>query len=136
MGKKRKGRVRTWTQERIAQLRKLAREGKDLDQIVTIMKLRRTTISGQANRLEIKIPNNYRGSLGTFVGFLPSDPPSNPLGEEMLCKWPIGHPNEEGFRFCRERVVIGKPYCSEHTSIAYVKKSRVKGEDGGEEVVA
>jgi hypothetical protein len=62
MGKKRKGRATTWTPERRAQLKKLAREGKDLDRIVAIMKLSRTTISAQANRESVKIPNNYRGS--------------------------------------------------------------------------
>ena len=37
------------------------------------------------------------------------------------CRWPIGDPGDNEFHFCGERSLDGKPYCSAHASIAYVK---------------
>jgi len=37
------------------------------------------------------------------------------------CRWPIGDPGDAEFHFCGERSLDGKPYCSSHASIAYVK---------------
>ena len=30
------------------------------------------------------------------------------------CRWPIGDPHVEGFRFCCERAEPGNPYCNDH----------------------
>lgn len=30
------------------------------------------------------------------------------------CAWPIGHPDEKGFRFCVKTALIGLPYCEAH----------------------
>ena len=38
----------------------------------------------------------------------------------LACKWPIGHPDEPDFHFCGEHALLGKPYCMEHYSRAYV----------------
>jgi GcrA cell cycle regulator len=37
------------------------------------------------------------------------------------CCWPIGEPGTRGFRFCDSEAMNGKPYCSEHAQMAYVK---------------
>jgi GcrA cell cycle regulator len=37
------------------------------------------------------------------------------------CRWPIGDPGDTEFHFCGERSLDSKPYCSAHSSIAYVK---------------
>jgi GcrA cell cycle regulator len=37
------------------------------------------------------------------------------------CRWPIGDPGDAEFHFCGERSLDGKPYCSSHAAIAYVK---------------
>ena len=37
------------------------------------------------------------------------------------CRWPIGDPGDVEFHFCGENALDGKPYCSAHASIAYVK---------------
>jgi GcrA cell cycle regulator len=37
------------------------------------------------------------------------------------CRWPIGDPGDAEFHFCGENALDGKPYCSSHASIAYVK---------------
>ena len=37
------------------------------------------------------------------------------------CCWPIGEPGKPSFRFCDADAMGGKPYCSEHAALAYVK---------------
>lgn len=38
---------------------------------------------------------------------------------EKVCKWPIGEPGDDDFRFCGNRKENGSPYCAEHTRVAY-----------------
>ena len=38
---------------------------------------------------------------------------------ERTCKWPIGDPATENFWFCGHPSEQGKPYCSNHVSIAF-----------------
>lgn len=35
------------------------------------------------------------------------------------CRWPIGDPDSDNFRFCGEKCFTGKPYCFDHCKIAY-----------------
>jgi GcrA cell cycle regulator len=44
------------------------------------------------------------------------------------CCWPIGEPGQPGFRFCTTTALTGKPYCTEHAAVAYVK-ARDRRED-------
>ncbi|UPY37039.1 GcrA family cell cycle regulator [Sediminicoccus sp. KRV36] len=37
------------------------------------------------------------------------------------CCWPIGEPGTKGFRFCSATAMGGKPYCTEHAALAYVR---------------
>jgi GcrA cell cycle regulator len=39
----------------------------------------------------------------------------------LACCWPIGEPGTKSFRFCDAAAMPGKPYCSEHVELAYVK---------------
>jgi len=48
-------------------------------------------------------------------------PPPRPYGRVITCCWPIGEPGTRSFRFCDAESVPGKPYCSEHAQLAYVK---------------
>ena len=43
------------------------------------------------------------------------------LGAARNCCWPIGEPGAPGFRFCASVAASGKPYCTEHAAVAYVK---------------
>lgn len=38
---------------------------------------------------------------------------------EHTCKWPIGDPSHENFRFCGCKSQPGSPYCEYHARIAY-----------------
>lgn len=42
-------------------------------------------------------------------------------GRVITCCWPIGEPGSRSFRFCDAESVPGKPYCTEHAELAYVK---------------
>jgi GcrA cell cycle regulator len=44
-----------------------------------------------------------------------------PYGRVITCCWPIGEPGTRSFRFCDEQSVPGKPYCTDHAQLAYVK---------------
>ena len=37
------------------------------------------------------------------------------------CCWPIGDPGTASFRFCDDGAMTGKPYCTQHAALAYVK---------------
>lgn len=38
---------------------------------------------------------------------------------EQMCRWPLGDPGREDFRFCGGRNVPGIPYCGHHAQLAY-----------------
>lgn len=44
--------------------------------------------------------------------------------DNHTCRWPIGDPKDEDFRFCGCKVKTGQTYCEEHSAIAYVKPVR------------
>jgi GcrA cell cycle regulator len=48
-------------------------------------------------------------------------PPPRPYGRLVACCWPIGEPGTREFHFCDAESVPGKPYCTEHAQLAYVK---------------
>lgn len=37
------------------------------------------------------------------------------------CCWPMGHPKDNSFRFCDGPALRGRPYCGEHSKIAYIR---------------
>jgi len=43
------------------------------------------------------------------------------FASKRSCCWPIGEPGTPEFRFCVADASNGKPYCTEHAAIAYVK---------------
>ncbi len=47
-----------------------------------------------------------------------------------MCRWPEGHPDQDGFNFCAKPVVQGKPYCEAHCAIAYTPKSSSREKTG------
>lgn len=47
----------------------------------------------------------------------------------QFCCWPIGEPGKPSFHFCNESSVPGKPYCQDHTAIAYVRVLDRRRED-------
>ncbi|MDP3414472.1 GcrA family cell cycle regulator [Falsiroseomonas sp.] len=50
------------------------------------------------------------------------------FGAARSCCWPIGEPGTPEFRFCSAEATPGKPYCTQHAAVAYVK-ARDRRED-------
>jgi hypothetical protein len=51
-------------------------------------------------------------------------PTLNPFPADVRgCLWPRGHPSEPGFYFCGAHRLPGKPYCSSHSLVAYVRST-------------
>lgn len=50
------------------------------------------------------------------------------FGSARSCCWPIGEPGTPDFRFCTAEAKPGKPYCTPHAAVAYVK-ARDRRED-------
>jgi GcrA cell cycle regulator len=103
-----------WTPERVTQLGQLWDEGLSTAEIGRRLGLTKNAVVGKAHRLglkprpsPLKAAPKPRRTVVDFVG------PS--------CSWPHGHPGEKGFHFCGARVVPGKPYCAEHTAVAYIR---------------
>jgi len=48
-------------------------------------------------------------------------PAPRPYGRVVTCCWPIGEPGTRSFRFCDDASEPGKPYCTDHAKLAYVK---------------
>jgi len=46
--------------------------------------------------------------------------------KDHMCKWPIGDPGSDEFRFCGRKVKESEPYCEPHCSVAY-QPSRRRG---------
>ena len=85
-------------------------------------KLVRTAPSMQSNTV---VPIIRPISLTAVVSPEPvtrvARPVLRPAGRTVPCCWPLGEPGTRAFRFCDATSVHGKPYCSEHAAIAYVR---------------
>jgi GcrA cell cycle regulator len=44
--------------------------------------------------------------------------------KESMCRFPLGHPGDEGFHFCGHQKAEGSPYCPNHTKIAFQPRQR------------
>lgn len=40
------------------------------------------------------------------------------------CMWPIGDPKDPDFHFCGSLSAVGRSYCPEHCTVAYLRKER------------
>ena len=74
---------------------------------------------------EPRIPTAAQQTSAAALKALANQPSAKRLPMMALsastCRWPIGDPGDTEFHFCGERSLDGKPYCSAHASIAYVK---------------
>lgn len=109
-----------WTQDRITALGALWAEGHSTAEIGRRLGVSKNAVVGKAHRLSL----TPRPSPVKIIPGRPRIRKAAPRLVEMTgpsCSWPLGHPGEKGFHFCGERPVQGKPYCSEHAALAYVR---------------
>lgn len=118
-----------WTDERLEELKKLWAQGLSISQIGEALGVSRNAIAGKAHRMGLpKRPSPISKPKA-------EKPKAEPVVEEQdlplrlelrqlvwsrsKCCWPTGDPKKNGFKFCGDTVVPGKPYCLPHCKEAY-----------------
>ena len=142
----------SWNEEKVEKLKELWGKGNTASQIAEIIGgLSRNAIIGKAHRLNLSAKiiarsstsgqnykNNTEGndlkqkkerkskfkSLIIEKDFEPENPKKLEELDESLCKWPIGHPEEEAFYFCGRSSLKDFSYCKLHLLYAYQPKGK------------
>ncbi len=139
----------SWTDEKVAKLKSLWGKGNTASEIAEILGgVSRNAVIGKAHRLNLsgkiftkksanssqkskfKISNNKVGRRGKFKSliidknFEPENPKQLEELNENLCKWPIGHPDEENFYFCGRKSLKDFSYCKLHLLYAFQPKNK------------
>lgn len=119
-----------WTDDRIDVLRKLWDKGLSASQIAGELGegVTRNAVIGKAHRLGLKSrPSPVKAEAAKprekAAPKKVVEESSDKIGlldlTESTCKWPIGHPDIEGFHFCGKESNPGLPYCNDHCLMAY-----------------
>ena len=118
-----------WTDERLDELKKLWAEGLSISQIGEALGVSRNAIAGKAHRMGLpKRPSPISKSKAEKAEPVAVEKEQDlPLRLELRqlvwsrskCCWPTGDPKKNGFVFCGDAVVPGKPYCLPHCKEAY-----------------
>ena len=125
-----------WTEDLVEQLRVLWGDGLSAGEIAKRLNKSRNAVIGKAHRLGLasrpspiktKISKEPKSSQSTSnisnKRKKTSDyrhAPTNVLSlQDRTCQWPIGDPREDTFKFCGKKALAGKPYCFDHSCVAY-----------------
>ena len=151
----------SWTDDRVALLKKLWGEGKTAAEIAKELGgVTRNAVIGKAHRLKL---SNRVSPIQQNKKVTPPKPqnqnaqhaPAQPRkrvkefvddGRERVpladlkagqCRWPIGDPREKNFGFCGCKALPGLPYCLEHSQVAYqpATRNRIMKDQAAEETV-
>ena len=134
----------SWTDERVALLKKLWGEGKTAAEIAKELGgVTRNAVIGKAHRLKlsnrvspiqqnkkpvVKAPANTAlpKKKVAKIEVQDNDAPRKNLADLKAneCRWPIGDPQEADFGFCGCKAMAGLPYCMEHAKVAYQAATR------------
>lgn len=123
-----------WNDEKINRLKKLWSEGLTTGEIGKRLSVSKNAVVGKAHRLGLKgRPSPIKRPTRPAEPKKQAEVKVFTLTDlsSQTCRWPIGDPKHEDFRFCGKPVYVGKPYCAEHCATAYVgsNKSAPRGED-------
>ena len=118
-----------WTDERLEKLKELWKQGLSISQIGEALGVSRNAIAGKAHRMGLpKRPSPIsRAKTEKPKVVMPEVTENLPLRLELRqlewsrskCCWPTGDPKKNGFVFCGDAIVPGKPYCLTHCQEAY-----------------
>ena len=149
----------SWTDERVALLKRLWGEGKTAAEIAKALGgVTRNAVIGKAHRLKLSnrispIQQNERKEdrvpemkKQLKVKAVLANKPANTSFKglkmielkERMCRWPMGDPKDADFRCCGESSVPGMPYCPDHARMAYQTATKARAlnaedfEDGKE----
>ena len=139
----------SWDENKIQILKNEWGKGKTASQIAELIGgVSRNAVIGKAHRLNLsgkiiakKGPLNQkndklknlnvrkarRGKFKSLViekDFEPENPKQLEELDDNTCKWPIGHPNEEGFYFCGRTSLKDFSYCRLHLLYAFQPKNK------------
>ena len=142
----------SWNEDKVAKLKELWGKGSTASQIAEIIGgLSRNAIIGKAHRLnlsskiksrssvtsqsyqdkaeenDLKQKKNKKSKFKSLIiekNFEPENPKKLEELDESLCKWPIGHPEEEAFYFCGRSSLKDFSYCKLHLLYAYQPKGK------------
>ena len=148
----------SWNEEKVAKLKELWGKGNTASQIAEIIGgLSRNAVIGKAHRLNLsakiktrtatsnkdfenltnekntQIKKGRRSKFKSLIienDFEPENPKQLEELDESVCKWPIGHPDENSFYFCGRKSLKDFSYCKLHLLYAFQPKG--KKEDSGE----
>jgi GcrA cell cycle regulator len=121
-----------WDKEKLEQLSRLWAEGLPITKIGLELGVSRNAIAGKAHRLGLPKRNSPISKLGDARKNQAKTVPLDNQKELPLklllrnvewsrnaCCWPFGDPKLPGFKFCGVSIVPGRPYCEEHSLLAY-----------------
>ena len=118
-----------WTDERLEKLKELWTQGLSISQIGEALGVSRNAIAGKAHRMGLpKRPSPIsRPKVEKPKVVMPEFTENLPLRLELRqlelsrskCCRPTGAPEKNGFVFCGDAIVPGKPYCLTHCQEAY-----------------
>ncbi len=120
-----------WDKKNLERLKKLWDEGLPITKIGLELGVSRNSIAGKAHRLGLPKRNSPISKSGeprknkVASNFETSkELPLKILLREVewsrnRCCWPIGDPKLPGFSFCGTSIMPGRPYCEEHSNLAY-----------------
>lgn len=120
-----------WDKKNLERLKKLWDEGLPITKIGLELGVSRNSIAGKAHRLGLPKRNSPISKSGeprknkSISNFETSkELPLKILLREVewsrnRCCWPIGDPKLPGFSFCGTSIMPGRPYCEEHSNLAY-----------------
>ena len=142
----------SWNEEKVSKLKELWGKGSTASQIAEIIGgISRNAVIGKAHRLNLSSKIKTRNSLSSqnfesnseennskqrqvrkskFKSLLiekdfePENPKKLEELDEVSCKWPIGHPEEESFYFCGRSSLKDFSYCKLHLLYAYQAKGK------------
>ncbi len=135
----------SWSDERVALLKKMWGEGKTAAEIAKELGgVTRNAVIGKAHRVKLSnrlspIQQTTKKPVAKVVEEkqpprkIANDPPIADLDiegvslaelKDKMCRWPIGDPRDDDFRFCGCQSVAGLPYCGEHAKVAYQAATR------------
>jgi GcrA cell cycle regulator len=135
-----------WTSEQISHLTQMWNEGLSTAEIGKRLGISKNAVVGKAHRLHLdsrpspikrigprpaisrSVHHHPRPAAPVAAAPAPRPAPRVVELSSQTCRWPIGHPGDPNFHFCSERAIQGKPYCIEHSAVAYVKAKPKAGE--------
>ena len=151
----------SWTDDRVALLKKLWGEGKTAAEIAKELGgVTRNAVIGKAHRLKLSnrvSPIQQNKKPAASVPKPQIAPQAKIQPKKILreteqdnrkripltdlkageCRWPIGDPREKNFGFCGCKAISGLPYCLEHAHVAYqpAARNRIMKDQAGTQTV-